>query len=667
MFTRLAACAVAYSFVAAAAAAEPVKPNVVLYFVDDMGWVDSGAYGSTFYETPRIDAFAAQSVRFTNAYSCPLCSPTRATILSGQYAARHGTTTASGHQPPQPAGQSPMPAKAPANQPLLLPESRNYLEPAQYTLAELLHDAGYRTAHIGKWHLGATQPHWPETQGFDVAWHAHPDPGPPNYFSPYGVKTEGEPRGQTHVGTITDGPEGEYIVDRVADEAIRFIDANRERPFFLNVWQFGVHGPWGHKESVTAEYAKKKDPRGVQSNPIMASMLKSVDESFGRILDALDKAGLAENTIVIFMSDNGGNVHSNLPGDKKAASKTETPRTAQLKDWSKWAGDEPPTRNTPLRSGKGTLYEGGVRVPMMVRWPGQIAAAVRDDVVGAVDIYPTVAALTDMTPDPTQKLDGMNLAGVLKGGKPVDGRAYFNYFPHGGPTKPPGVTVRQGDWKLIRWYLTGPEYPELIELYDLKNDIGETTNVAAANPDRVRELSALIDGFLRGTNALVPMPNPDFVPGSGKPPVKKRAPMPTTTPTETVVAPINGWRARGCTAELRDGKLVVTGAGRQSAFLGIAGLKSTGAAVLTLETAAGSGVGKVQWRTAAQTEFPEEGQVVEFTIPDGGPRKTEVKLPVDGQLAHVRVYLPAQTQPVIVERIGLTATAGAPRDWDFGK
>jgi hypothetical protein len=414
----------------------------------------------------------------------------------------------------------------------------------------------------------------------------------------------------------------------------------------------------------------------VQRNPIMASMLKSVDDSFGRILDALDKAGLAENTIVIFLSDNGGNVHSNVPGTAKT-DRAENTKSDFLADWRKWAGDEPPTHNTPLRSGKGTLYEGGVRVPLMVRWPGQIAATVRDDVVGAVDIYPTVAALTGVTPDPKQKLDGINLADVLHNRQLAEAatevqrknRPYFNYFPHGGPSKPPGVTVRQGDWKLIRWYLIGPEQPELIELYDLKNDIGETTNVAAANPDRVRELSALIDGFLRDTGALAPTPNPDYVPGARKAAPTKRRPTPTapTAPTETVTAPINGWRARGCTAELRDGKLVVTGEGQRPAFLGIAGLKLTGAAVLTLETASGSGVGKVQWRTAAQTEFPEEGQVVEFTIPDGGPRKTEIKLPVDGQLAHVRVYLPAQTQPVIVERIGLTATAGAPRDWDFGK
>ena len=203
------------------------QPNVVLFLVDDMGWMDSGVYGSKYYETPNIDKFATRAMRFTNAYSQPLCSPTRGSILSGQYTARHGITTASGHQPPQPAGHVFLAETAPANAPMLTPESKNYLEPAQITLAETLKGAGYRTAHIGKWHLGLTQPYWPEQQGFDVAFHCHPDPGPPgNYFSPYGVSAEGKPGGKNKVGTITDGLEGEYIVDRQATEAVKFIESS---------------------------------------------------------------------------------------------------------------------------------------------------------------------------------------------------------------------------------------------------------------------------------------------------------------------------------------------------------------------------------------------------------------------------------------------------------
>jgi arylsulfatase A-like enzyme len=240
------------------------KPNIVFFLVDDMGWMDCGAYGSEYYETPNLDRFANSAMRFTDAYAQPLCSPTRASLLTGKHSARHGITSATGHQPPQPPGHKFLPETGSASQPMLVPESKNFMEPTEYTLAEALRDAGYRTAHIGKWHLGLTRPHWPEQQGFDVAFHCHPDPGPPgNYFSPYGVKPGGEPSGRNRVGTITDGPAGEYIVDRLADEAIKFIEVNRDRPFFLNLWNYGVHGPWGHKVDYTKTFLSKKDPRGV--------------------------------------------------------------------------------------------------------------------------------------------------------------------------------------------------------------------------------------------------------------------------------------------------------------------------------------------------------------------------------------------------------------------
>ena len=363
------------------------KPNVILFLVDDMGWMDCGIYGSKYYETPNMDRFAKRAMRFTDAYAQPLCSPTRASLLTGKYSARHGITSATGHQPPQPAGHPFLPDTAPPNQLMRTPESKNYLEPSEYTLAEALRDAGYRTGHFGKWHLGLTQPHWPEQQGFDVAFHCHPDPGPPgNYFSPYGVKPAGNPGGKNKVGTITDGPAGEYIVDRLAEEAVKFVTENKDRPFFLNLWNYGVHGPWGHKPEYTQAFMTKKDPRGVQGNPIMASMLKSVDECFGRLLDTLDRLGLAENTIIIFNSDNGGNTHSNVPDTAKTAN-AEKNKSESLADWRKWAGPQPPTINTPLRDGKGTLYEGGTRVPLMWSWAGHIQpGTVSDAVVGHIDL-----------------------------------------------------------------------------------------------------------------------------------------------------------------------------------------------------------------------------------------------------------------------------------------
>ena len=471
------------------------RPNIVVFLVDDMGWMDSGAYGSTYYETPAIDRLARRGMRFTRAYAQPLCSPTRASLLTGQNAARHGITGATGHKPPQPADHRFLEKSAPPDVPMLMPESRNYLDASHITLAEALQGAGYRTAHIGKWHLGLTQPHWPEQQGFDVAFHAHPDSGPPSYFSPYHVLPKAVPNPKFKLGTITDGPTGEYIVDRQAAEAAAFIAENKDGPFFLNLWCYGVHGPWGHKPEYTQAFMDKKDPAGRQKNPIMASMLRSVDECLGRILDELDKQGIADNTIVMFMSDNGGNSSSNplglgpLPGRD---------------DWRKWAGKQPPTNNAPLRDGKGTLYEGGTRVPLIWAWAGRIApGSTSDAIVGAIDVYPTVLDLLDIAKPKTQHFDGVSYANVLTGKGTLDRTAYFTYFPHG---KKAGVTVHSGDFKLFRRFGNPPSH----ELYNLREDIGEATDLAAKQPETVKQLDALIDGFLKDTGATYPRANPAF-------------------------------------------------------------------------------------------------------------------------------------------------------------
>ncbi|MCB1089581.1 MAG: sulfatase-like hydrolase/transferase, partial [Verrucomicrobiae bacterium] len=325
-------------------AADSERPNLLLFVVDDMGWMDSTVYGSQYYETPNMERLASQGMIFWNAYSAhPLCSPTRASLMTGQYPARHGITTAAGHTPPDPPDAPPYPEKASPNSQTIQPRTNRYLDPKLVTLAEVLRDADYRTAHIGKWHLGLRPEHWPEAQGFETVFHGAPDPGPPSYHSPYGFRE----------GTVTDGPEGEYITDRITDEAVKFIEAHQNESWYLNLWQYGVHGPWGHKEEYTAQFAKKTDPRGVQKNPIMASMLKSVDESLGRVLDTLDRLKLADKTLVILTSDNGGNVHSNIESDTKTAGiKPGHPRWPMVESWRKWAGFEPPTNNAPLREGK---------------------------------------------------------------------------------------------------------------------------------------------------------------------------------------------------------------------------------------------------------------------------------------------------------------------------
>ncbi|MGE3779288.1 MAG: sulfatase, partial [Pirellulaceae bacterium] len=618
----------------------PSRPNVVLFLVDDMGWMDCGAYGSRYYETPQIDRFARRAMRFTNAYAQPLCSPTRASILSGQYSARHGITSATGHQPPQPPGHRFLPATAPPQAAMIVPESKNYLEPSQITLAETLRAAGYRTAHIGKWHLGLTAPFWPERQGFDVAFHCHPDPGPPGgYFSPYGVRATGVPSGRERVGTITDGPAGEYIVDRQAAEAVRFIQAHKQDPFFLNLWCYGVHGPWGHKPEYTSEFLARKDPSGRQGNPIMASMLRSVDECFGRVLEELDRQGVAERTIVIFYSDNGGNTHSNVSADGAK------PANA---DWQRWAGLQPPTQNTPLRDGKGTLYEGGTRVPLMWAWAGHIAPSTTSDaVVGPIDIYPTLLDLLAIAPPQEQQMDGVSYARVLQGTGQLQRRAYFNYHPHAGLNRAGGVWVRSGDFKLLRWFGN----PATHELYNLRDDLSETKNLAEALPEKVTELGALIDGFLSDTGAEFPRPNPGYREGAA-----------TAKPGD----PLDGWKARGCRADVADGILTMRGIGDAgTAFLGHALGRMTAPATVTLRLRSSTGgTGKIDCLPQGAAD-PSMVMSTPFQVPAGDWQDIRVELKHRGRIGTLRLYLPAADQPVFIDQIEIQAAQGAKQSWSF--
>jgi arylsulfatase A-like enzyme len=642
----LAVAALVLSTASLVAADAPAKPNVVLFLVDDMGWMDSTPYGSQYYETPNMERLARQAMRFTSAYALPLCSPTRASILTGQYSSRHGITSASGHRPPAPPGQSRYPEKALPNRRFIYPQSKNFLDPGLVTLAEVLRKAGYRTGHFGKWHLGLLPQHWPNQQGFETTWHCAPDPGPPSYFSPYGVHAEGRPTGQHKVGNITDGPKGEYITDRLTDEALKFIDKHRNEPFFLNLWQYGVHGPWGHKEAYTRVFARKKDPRDKQGNPIMASMLKSVDESLGRVLDKLDELDLTRNTLFIFYSDNGGNTHSNTPDSRQMQNiKPGHPRYAFVLDWKKWAGAQPPTNNAPLREGKGRIYEGGTRVPLMVRWPGKIKpGSTSDAIVGPIDLYPTILDALGLSLPRGHIVDGISFLPVLKQTGKLERDTYFTWFPH----LIPAVSVRQGDWKLIRRFEPHPNYPEIRELYNLKDDIGETKNLAAMMPDKVKQLDALIDRFIQDTGALVPKPNPAF--------------------REATNDPTAGLVPRMCKVSLKEGVLHVEAAGR-APFLGTAQVKHTGPLTLKLRIRSSKGGrGKVQWKTATQENFPRTGQVVEFTIPAGDRwQEVTIDLPVKGKTAIVRLYLPAVEAAVEIQSIAYYAAKSTRplRIWNF--
>lgn len=481
----LAAAALALlAFAASSARAESParRPNVVLVLADDLGWRDSGVYGSRYHSTPNLDQLAREGVRFTNAYAAnPLCSPTRAALLTGLDPARLRFTSPLGHL--EEVVLDPIvPERGPADRSVVEAQSRTRLPLDYHTLAEALRDAGYATAHFGKWHLG-NGPYLPEHQGF-----AHVSPGGnrpflSNYFSPY------------HLEGFEDGPSGEHIDDRLASEALTFLSEHRDEPVFLNLWFFSVHIPLQTRIELKRKYALRRNLADPQQNPEMAGMIETMDTALGTLLRGIEKLGLQEKTIVIFLSDNGG-----MTGKVSASGPL-------------------PTSNAPLRGGKGSLFEGGLRVPLIVRWPGRVAqGVVRDQLVTSTDIYPTILELAGVARPPGQTLDGISIVPALQG-KPFPRNTVFTHFPHympNGPIpndqNPPGTSVRKGSWKLIRFYDGGTSTGQAhrLELYDLETDPGEGRNVAATHPQRVSELNGLIDQYLLSTSALVPVPNPAY-------------------------------------------------------------------------------------------------------------------------------------------------------------
>ena len=462
----------ALAFATAAALAQ--TPNVVVILVDDLGFVDLGCQGSTFYETPHIDGLAADGVRFTNGYAaCAVCSPTRAAMMTGRSPARTGVTDwirarfqRGGVGTPD---ANPTAYVGGPDRPLLCPPNPYWLELEERTIAEYLHDAGYATCHIGKWHLG-DDAWYPEHQGFDEN-HGGCDYGqPPSYFDPYTNRQL--PQG---IPTLAPRDEGEYLTDREANIAADFIARHRDRPFFLNYAPYAVHTPIQAPEDETAEFAAKRDPNAGQRNAKYAAMVAAVDRAVGRILGALDAHGLTENTLVVFTSDNGG-----LEG---------------------------PTDNAPLRSGKGFPYEGGIRVPWIVRWPGVVEPGRVDSTpVTTVDVLPTVLDAVGVTPDADRELDGTSLVPLLQGGE-LGRRPLFWQFPHYRGSVTPYAIVRDGRWKLIRRD-EGPTF----ELFDLALDPGETRDLSARYPKQTAALAALLDDHLADVGARLPRANPAFVP-----------------------------------------------------------------------------------------------------------------------------------------------------------
>ncbi len=447
-------------------------PNIVLILADDLGWSDLGCYGADLHETPNIDRLAKESVRFTQAYAMSVCSPTRAALMTGKHAARvHITIWAEGS------------LAGPKGRKLLQADSLHNLPHTETTLAKHLHDAGYLTALVGKWHLGDAD-HFPETHGFDVNIGGTHWGAPQTFWWPYsGTGRFGEEF--RYVPHLEFGKPGEYLTDRLTDEALNVIDHTGKQPFFLYLAHHAPHTPIEAKAEDVKYFEKKLRPGMNHQNAVYAAMVKSLDENVGRMLEHLKKRGLDKNTVVIFLSDNGGYIGT----DKRSGQKT------------------PVTNNSPLRSGKGALHEGGMRVPLIVRWPGVTPAGAEcTEPVVVMDLFHTLKAAGAPFAPANANADGMDLAPLLKNPAACLNRdALFFHYPHYYETTTPVSAVRAGEWKLLEYFEDGRR-----ELFNLKSDPSEQTNLAQREPARVDELHTRLAAWRKETGALLPTPNPAF-------------------------------------------------------------------------------------------------------------------------------------------------------------
>ncbi|MGV8962431.1 MAG: sulfatase [Candidatus Saccharimonadaceae bacterium] len=451
---------------------EEIKPNVIFLLVDDMGWKDLACYGSTFYETPNIDRLAAMGVKFTNAYSPnPVSSPTRAAIMTGKYPSRVGITDW-------------IPGDDPKNRKLRGPEDLHELPLEEVTVAEILKEKGYKTFFAGKWHLGG-EGKLPTDQGFDInlgGYHYGQPPG--GYYSPYKNKM------------LKDGPVGEFLTDRLTSESMKFIEENKNNPFYVHLAFYTVHVPIQANKEYIEKFEKKRDQLEVkdplllqegiaytvqnQTDAAYASMIYALDVNVGRLLDQLDSLNLTDNTLIIFTSDNGGLT------------------TLENTNW------EMPTSVVPLRAGKGWAYEGGIRVPFIVKPVGKKAKEqVLETPIISMDIYPTILGYLNVDKRPTQQIDGKNLFNLIENGQALNREALFFHYPHYHSSGwKPGSAIRLGDWKLIHLY-----EDDRYELYNLKDDIGEKKDLSGQNPSVVESLKIKLQEMIKDTHSKLPTLN----------------------------------------------------------------------------------------------------------------------------------------------------------------
>jgi arylsulfatase A-like enzyme len=616
------------------------RPNVVLILADDLGARDLGCFGSTYYETPNLDRLASRGVRLTHAYSAsPLCSPTRSSIMVGQHPARTGITAPGCHLPKVTLKKQLLSGNARVN----VANSVTRLKPDYHTLAEALKGAGYATAHFGKWHLGHNMApgdaYEPKDQGFDVDWPHVPRAAGPGggYLAPWS-KFINDP-------AITDEP-GRHVDERMADEAGKFIRASRGRPFFINFWLFSVHSPWNARADYIEHFKKKSDPANPQKNPLYAAMVKSMDDAVGRLLRHLEESGEAENTLIIFWSDNGGYAYP--PKQTDPAGYAEIPATSNL----------------PFRSGKASLYEGGTREPGIVVWPGQVKPGTTADfLMQSTDLYPTILGACGVAPKAGHKIDGFDQLPALKGGSSPRTHV-FCHFPHGDAPRDAvidgfyaGSYIREGSMKLIRFYARADDGSDELELYDLSQDPGERHNLAGEKPEIAATLNELLQRHLMDNEAIIPTLNPNLgkAASSAKAAPKKKSPAPDDLP--------GGWKNRAGTATVRDGILSIQSKGASS-FLGVGAGLTTGTARFSFRVRAPqAGEGKV-------TLLNEAGATETLSVPYKVAGESEwetvtLELPVKEKAGILRLYLPSGSASVDLDDIVLTPPQGKPRRWTF--
>jgi arylsulfatase A-like enzyme len=559
--------------------------NVIFILADDLGWKDLHSYGSDYYETPNIDKLAEAGIRFTDAYAAnPFCSPTRASILTGQEPGRLRLTIPAGHAKPTILRPSESFFAAP-NEKVACPASRTRLPNEYLTFAEVLKNQGYATAFMGKWHLGS-HPYIPENQGFDVVvgGRRHPGPPPPGfYFAPW------------ECDTLPVVQNGTHISDMLTDEAIQYLNRNADNPFLLCLWYYDVHAPYQGKQEFILKYQKKLRDETIQRNPTMGAMIENMDWNIGRLISELKQLQIYDNTIIIFTSDNGGCMMSYSDGSV-------------------------PTNNYPLRNGKGSNYEGGVRVPLIVRAPGITRAGTVSNVVtSSVDHYATILELLGVPFPEDIPTDGVSYLRALEGEEyrrsPIYSTLLHNVIPSGNRAN---LSTRYGPWRLYKFYFDGPDLEHRYELYNLDEDIGETNNLADMMPKKVAELTYLLDAYTEEAQILLPNINENY--GGNV---------------------VDAWQGFADTElSVADKTLKILSTGEMPNFeTTYVPIVSNATVVLEFDMKSSSvGDGRVAWQLEGAVEYQEKNSAFFEGVHDGNWHSYALLMPIQGKLSKLRIF-----------------------------